>query len=206
MVARRWLLHPPLYGLYFVLTLAASNTTDLKGWTDLVWPLSISLLACGVFLARRPMPGPGTRTKPRCSERALVRGILHLRLPGGQPAGRARVLWLIGQEPGTGGPVPPRAPRTVAGSFAARAAGWDPLNQYAMIVGLCLVAYTVVRLYYGPAAASRSSGAPAAAGGLKRGSTATHPDIYLIVARQVHRQRAARSPLRVRQQRRSRSS
>ena len=40
MVARRWLLHPPLFGLYFVLTLAASNTTDLEGWPDLVWPLS----------------------------------------------------------------------------------------------------------------------------------------------------------------------
>jgi hypothetical protein len=30
MTPRRWLLHPFLFATYFVLTLAASNTTELK--------------------------------------------------------------------------------------------------------------------------------------------------------------------------------
>ncbi len=46
MAGRRWLLHPFLISLYFVLTLAASNAIALKGLRDLVWPTYISLLVC----------------------------------------------------------------------------------------------------------------------------------------------------------------
>jgi hypothetical protein len=48
MTARQWLIHPFFAGLYFVLTLAASNAIDLNGLRDLVWPISISLLVCSL--------------------------------------------------------------------------------------------------------------------------------------------------------------
>lgn len=35
----QWLLHPVLAGVYFVLTLAASNVMSLTGWRDLAWPI-----------------------------------------------------------------------------------------------------------------------------------------------------------------------
>jgi hypothetical protein len=48
MARRPWLFHPFLAGLYFVLTLGASNATDLNGLRDFVWPVSISLLVCSL--------------------------------------------------------------------------------------------------------------------------------------------------------------
>jgi hypothetical protein len=45
----RWRLHSFLAGIYFVLTLAASNAISLRGWTDLAWPIPTVLVLAGFF-------------------------------------------------------------------------------------------------------------------------------------------------------------
>ena len=179
MGARRWLLHPPLFGLYFVLTLAASNTSDLTGWSDLAWPISISLLACAVcWLAAYAWTRDGQKAAVLCllwfvafSVFGYVAEALRV----------ARVLGLIGSEPGLGALF---ALALFGPSLAIRrsARRLEPMNQYASIVGLCLVTFTALQLYRG----MREDRDPRAALPLPgvsedRGPTADRPDIYLII-------------------------
>ena len=45
----RWLLHPLLGGIYFVLSLAAANAISLTGWRDLQWPVPTALVLASLF-------------------------------------------------------------------------------------------------------------------------------------------------------------
>ena len=177
MVARRWSLYPPLFGLYFVLTLAASNTTDLKGWPDLVWPLAVSLLVCGAFWVAAYA---WTRDAHKAALLCLI-WFAAFSLFGyvAEALRVTRVLGLIGSEPGL---VALFLLALFGPSLAIRRASRRlvAINQYVMIVGLCLVAYTAVRLYYGlrqhrdPRSALPLPAAP-------NGVSTARPDIYLII-------------------------
>jgi hypothetical protein len=177
MAARRWSLHPPLFGLYFVLTLAASNTTDLKGWPDLVWPAAVSLLVCSVCWAAAYA---WTRDAQKAALLCLM-WFAAFSVYGyvAEALRVAEVLGLIGSEPGLGalfllalfGP-----------SLAVRRATrrMEAVNQYVTVVGLCLVAYTAVRLYYG----LRQHHDPRVALALPAARNVpgtARPDIYLII-------------------------
>jgi hypothetical protein len=60
MRAFRWVFHPFLFAVYFVLALAAPNADELTGWLDPVWPAAVSLLVCslccivGLAITREP--------------------------------------------------------------------------------------------------------------------------------------------------------
>ena len=177
MVARRWSLYPPLFGLYFVLTLAASNTTDLKGWPDLVWPIAVSLLVCGAFWVAAY---GWTRDAQKAALLCLI-WFAAFSVYGyvAEALRVARVLGLIGFEPGLAALFllalfgPSLAIRRASGRLLA-------INQYVTIVGLCLVGYTAARLYHGLRQHRDLRAAlPLPAAG--KGASTARPDIYLII-------------------------
>ena len=146
MGALRWVLHPFLFGLYFVLTLAASNTAELKGWSDLVWPIFISMVVCGVcWLAGFVLTRDPQKSGILCLLWYVAFSVYGyvaetLRMPG--------ALTLIGAERGLGvlfvvalfGP-----------SLAIRRTvrRLEPVNRYLSVVGLLLLCYTTIQLYLG---------------------------------------------------------
>jgi hypothetical protein len=179
MAARRWLLHPLLFALYFVLTLAASNTSDLKGWQDLVWPVSISVLMCGLcWLVALAWTRDGQKAAVLCLLWFVAFSVYGyvaetLRLSG--------ALRLIGSEAGLGGLFAlalfgpslaiSRSPRRL-----------EAVNQYATLVGLCLITFTTVQLYRGLGKGrDRAAGLPlpTVAGGQE--AAGGRPDIYLLI-------------------------
>ena len=146
MAASRWLLHPFLFGLYFVLTLAASNTAELKGWPDLGWPIFISLLACSLcWLAAFALT--------RDLQKAAIVGLLWfvafslfgyvaetLRVAGAlKPIGGELGLWIL----------------FVLALFGPSLAihrsvrPLEPVNRYLSLVALLLLGFTTVQLYRG---------------------------------------------------------
>src|SRR4051812_23849135 len=146
MGAWRWLVFPPLYAVYFVLTLAASNTSDLHGWHDLAWPLFMSVLACLLcWLAALSW----TREPQKAALLALLWFVAFSAY--GYVAEALRLsdaLRLIGSEGG------------LAGLFALAISGpslaisrtprrLEGVNQFATLVGLCLVAFTTVQVCLG---------------------------------------------------------
>jgi hypothetical protein len=179
MAASRWLLHPFLFGLYFVLTLAASNTSELKGWPDLVWPIFISLVVCTLcWVAGFALTRDRQKAAVLCLLWVVAFSIYGyvaetLRLDGG--------LRLIGDEPGLGvlfalalfGP-------SLAIHRSVRRL--EPVNRYMSLVALLLLGYTTVQLYRGllrdrdPLAVLPLPAAPT-----NRAPIGDRPDIYLII-------------------------
>jgi hypothetical protein len=146
MVAHRWVLHPFLFGLYFVLTLAASNTSEMKGWADLVWPILISTVVCGVcwvagFVLTRDPEKAGILCLLWFVAFSVYGYVAEtLRLPG--------ALTVIGAERGLGVLF---ALALFGPSLAIRRTvrRLEPVNRYLSLVGLFLVGYTTVQLYFG---------------------------------------------------------
>jgi hypothetical protein len=172
-------LHPFLFGLYFVLTLAASNTVELKGLPDLVWPIFISLAACGLcWIAALAV----TRDSQKAGVLALLWFVAFslygyvaetLRVPG--------ALRLIGAERGLGMLF---AVALFGPTLAIRRTGrpLEPVNRFLSLVGLFLVAYTGFQVLLGlretrnpraalPLPAVRPGPAPVSG----------RPDIFLII-------------------------
>jgi hypothetical protein len=175
----RLVLHPFLFALYFVLTLAASNPNDLTGWSDLAWPILVSLLVCG-FLCLMGF------ALTRAPQKAALLGFLWFvafAVYGyvAETLRAAGTLGLIGGELGLGvlfllalfGP-------SVAISRSARRL--DPANRYLSLVALLLVAYTSVRLCRGLFRDQFASATlPLPAVSFDPATNRTRPDIYLIV-------------------------
>ncbi|MGH7580012.1 MAG: hypothetical protein ACREM9_07560 [Gemmatimonadales bacterium] len=179
MAASRWLLHPFLFALYFVVTLAAANTNELKGLADLVWPVSISLLVCSFcWLAGYALTRDG--------QKAAILGLLWfvafsifgyvaetLRLP--------LTLRLIGEEPGLGVLF---ALALFGPTLAIHRSGrrLKPVNRYLSLVGLCLLGYTTFQLYRG-LQRERDRGAvlPLPPVLADRAAMGDRPDIFLII-------------------------
>ena len=179
MAAWRWLLHPLLFALYFVVTLAASNTSDLKGWQDLAWPISISVLVCILcWLAALAW----TRDRQKAAVLCLLWFVAFsvygyvaetLRLSG--------ALRLIGSEAGLGGlfVLALFGPSLAINRYPRRL---EVVNQYATLVGLCLVGFTTVQLYLGLAKdrdPAPTLPLPTVVEG--QASAGDRPDIYLII-------------------------
>ncbi len=182
-------LHPFLFGLYFVLTLAAANTAELKGWPDLVRPILISLAVCGVCWA-------AGYALTRDSQKAATLSLLWflafslygyvaetLRVPG--------VLRLIGEERGLGvlfalmliGP-------SLAVHRTARRLG--PINRYLSLVGLILLGYTSFQLYRGLRTGQNSQGALTLPMSLADSRPAGDDRRHLLdCPGQIHRQRVS---------------
>jgi hypothetical protein len=179
MAAWRWLFSPLLYAVYFVLTLAASNTSDLHGWHDLVWPLAMSILVC-LLCAVAALTW--TRDRQKATLLALLWFVAFsvygyvaetLRLSGS--------LRLIGAEAGLGGLFAlglfgpslfiRRSPRRL-----------EAVNQFATLVGVCLVVFTLAHLYLG-LRKGRNPGAslPLPAVIPERAAASVKPDIYLVI-------------------------
>ena len=146
MAAGRWLLHPFLIGLYFVLTLAASNTIALRGPRDLAWPILISLLVCTLCWA---VAYALSRNAHKASLLSLIWILAFssfgyisetLRLPG--------TLKVIGGEPGLGVLF---AVMLIGLSLAIHRSvrNLAPYSRYLTLVALLLVGYTTVQLYRG---------------------------------------------------------
>ena len=179
MAVRRWLLHPFLFGFYFVLTLAASNTSELKGWPDLVWPILISLVACSLLWV------VGFATT-RDTQKAAVLCLLWFVAFSvyGYVAETLRVsgtLRVIGREGGLGVlfGLALFGPSLAIGRSARRL---DPVNRYMSLVALLLLGYTTVQLYLG----LRRDRDPRASLPLPavlpdQAPTGERPDIYLII-------------------------
>lgn len=171
-------LHPFLFGLYFVLTLAAANTAELKGWPDLVRPILISLLACGLcWFAGYALT--------RDSQKAAILSLLWflafslygyvaetLRVPG--------VLRLIGEERGLGVlfALVLMGPSLAVHRTARRL---EPVNRYLSLVGLILLGYTSIQLYRGLRAGQTSRGVLPLPRVSAEPRPTDQPDIYLII-------------------------
>lgn len=179
MRSHRWLLHPFIVAVYFVLTLAAANATALHGWRDLVWPASISLVLCSLCWA---MGYALTRDAHKASLLNLlwvvafsVFGYIAETLrPGG-------VLKVIGGEPGLGGLF---AIAILGPSLAIRrtARQLEPVNRYLTLVGVVLVGYTAMQLHRG-LDDDRDRRAPLSLSSISsdRARAQDPPDIYLII-------------------------
>jgi hypothetical protein len=179
MAGRRWLVHPFLVGLYFVLTLAASNATDLNGLGDLVWPISVSLLVCGLFWT---VGYALTRDAHKASLLSLlwvvafsvfgyVADILH-------PTG---TLQRMGGALGLGGLF---AIALFGPSLAICRTGrpLDPVSRYLTLVGVLLVGYTTVQLYRGlPQERDLRAFVPPPSVPNDRAKPVDPPNIYLII-------------------------
>ncbi|HEY9506284.1 MAG TPA: hypothetical protein VIQ27_09955 [Gemmatimonadales bacterium] len=175
----RWLVSPLLYAIYFVLTLAASNTSDLHGWHDLAWPMGMSVLVC-LLCCLAALAWAKDRQKAALL--ALLWFVAFsvygyvveaLRLSG--------ALRLIGAEAGLGGLF-------VLGVFGPSLAisrsprRLEAVNQFAKLVGVCLVVFTIVELYLGLGRGRSGSTAlplPTVIG--ERAPAGAKPDIYLII-------------------------
>lgn len=179
MAAWRSLALPLLYAIYFVLTLAASNTSDLHGWHDLAWPMVMSALVC---LLCWVMALTWTRNRHKAALLALlwlvafsVYGYVAetLRLSG--------ALRLIGAEAGLGGLF-------LLGLFGPSLAisrsprGLEAVHRFATLVGVCLIAFTAVQLYLG-LARDRTPATPPTLPKViaERLPVGPRPDIYLII-------------------------
>lgn len=179
MAGRQWLFHPFLVSLYFVLTLAASNTIALKGLQDLAWPTFISLLVCTLCLIV-------AYALSRDAQKASLLGLLWivafsvfgyvsetLREPG--------TLKAIGGELGLGGLF---AIILISLSLAIQRTGRNlaPYNRYLALVAVLLVGFTVFQLYRGLRQERdlRTLVAPLAIPS-NRARLLAAPDIYLIV-------------------------
>lgn len=179
MAAWRWLVSPLLYAIYFVLTLAASNTSDLHGWHDLAWPMSMSALACLLFW----LTGL-TWTKDRHKAALLALLWLVAFSVYGYVAETLRLsgaLRLIGAEAGLGGlfAMALFGP-SVAISRSPRRL--EAVNQFATLVGLCLIAFTTAQLYLGLAKGRDPAAAlPLPTVAAERAPAGARPDIYLII-------------------------
>lgn len=175
----RWILHPFLAGLYFVLTLAAANSGALHGWRDLVLPVAISLSFCALCwivafaLARDAQKAAFISLLWVVAfsvfgyvAEALRTGDL-LRRAGGEPT----LCLLFGLA-------------VIGPSLAIRRTGrgLERLNHYLTLVAVILVIYTSTQVYRGMddnpkvvaslSLPSRSSD--------PRGAN-ERPDIYLLV-------------------------
>lgn len=146
MAGRRWLLHPFLAGLYFVLTLAASNAIALHGLRDLVWPISISLLVGGLCWT---VGYALTRDARKASLLSLL-WVIAISVFGYvvdalRPAG---ALNLLGGELGLSGLF---AIALFGPSLAIHRTvrNLDALSRYLTLVGILLVGFTTVQLYQG---------------------------------------------------------
>jgi hypothetical protein len=179
MAARRWLPHPFLITLYFVLTLAASNAIAVRGLRDLVWPISISLLLCTLCWVI-------AYALSRNAEKASLLSLLWmvafsvfgyvaepLHIPG--------ILKALGGESGLGVLF---ALVLLGPSLAIQRTGrtLEPINRYLTLVAVLLVAYTAVQLYRG-LRQERDLRAlvPPPPILSDRAKTADLPDIYLII-------------------------
>ena len=146
MAGRRWLFHPFLAALYFVLTIGASNAIELNGPRDLVWPVSTSVLVCSLCWA---LGYALTRDAPKASLLSLLWIVAFsvfgyvadtLRPPG--------TLQRMGGVPGLGGLF---AIALFGPSLAIRRTiqRLNAVSRYLTLVTLLLVGYTTVRLYRG---------------------------------------------------------
>ncbi len=146
MAGRRWLFHPFLAGLYFVLTLGASNAVDLNGLRDFAWPISISLLVCSLCWT---LGYSLVRDAHKASLLSLLWVVAFsvfgyvadtLRPPG--------TLQRMGGVPGLAGLF---AVALFGPSLAIRRAvrRLDGVSRYLTLVSLLLVSYTAVQLYKG---------------------------------------------------------
>ncbi|HEY9508149.1 MAG TPA: hypothetical protein VIQ27_19515 [Gemmatimonadales bacterium] len=175
----RWLAHPFLAGVYFVLTLAASNAMSLTGWRDLAWPvptmLAVAAVAWALALGLSRDPQKASLISLLWIVAFSVFGyVAEALLPTG-------TLQLVGGELGLlvlfllaliGPTLAIRRTRRPLQAF----------NRYATLVTGILVAYTCVQLYSGmhqerrlrhlvPLPSSTGEGMAASA----------PPDIYLII-------------------------
>jgi hypothetical protein len=146
MTARRWLIHPFLVALYFVLTLAASNATALNGLQDLAWPISISLLVCSLcWTAGYAL----TRDAQKASLLSLL-WVIAISVFGyvADTLRLAESLSGIGGEPGLSGLF---AIALFGPSLAIRRTvrPLDAISRYLTLVSVLLVTYTTVQLYRG---------------------------------------------------------
>jgi hypothetical protein len=176
---RHWLIHPFLAGIYFVLTLAASNAVSLNGWVELAWPIPTVL---GLTAVTWLLAYAATRSAPKASLISLL-WIIAFSLFGYVteallPSG---ALQLVGGDIGLlglfllmlFGP-------TLAIHRATRSL--DPVNRYATLVTGLLVLYTGLQLARGLdqdrsqkiLVPPPSSVAPGAAG-------SQPPDIYFLL-------------------------
>jgi hypothetical protein len=144
--SRRWLLHPFLVAIWFVLTLAAANVSALRGWQDLTWPICISLGVCtGSWIVGFAV----TRNADKASLISLL-WIVAFSIFGyvAEPLHSADVPAQIGGEPVLGalfilalfGP-------TLAVSRMGRRL--EPVNRYLSLVAAALVGYTTARVFLG---------------------------------------------------------
>jgi hypothetical protein len=179
MAASRWLVSPLLFAAYFVLTLAASNTSDLHGWHDLAWPMLVSVVVCVLCWL---VALTWTRDREKAALLTLlwfmafsVYGYVTetLRLSG--------ALRLIGAEAGLGGLFAlglfgpslfiRRSPRRL-----------EAVNQFAMLVGLCLVVFTTAQLYLGlRKGRNQATSLPLPTAMAERAPAGVKPDIYLVI-------------------------
>lgn len=179
MATSRWLLHPFLFGLYFVLTLAASNTSELKGWPDLVWPVFISLVVCSLcWVAGLALTRDWQKAAVLCLLWFVAFSAFGYVAETLRGSGTLRV---IGAESGLGvlfglalfGP-----------SLAIRrsARPLQPVNRYLSLVALLLLGYATVALYLG-LRRDRNPQAmlPLPAVLTDRAPTGDQPDIFLII-------------------------
>jgi hypothetical protein len=178
-VARLWFLHPFLFGPYFVFTLAASNTAELKGWPDLVWPILISMVVCGLcwvagFALTRDTQKAGILCLLWFVAFSLYGYVAEsLRLPG--------TLALIGGERGLGVLF---ALALFGPSLAVRrmVRRLEPVNRYLSLVGFFLLGYTMIQVYTG-LRGSRDPHAvlPPPTTPTDRKPIGERPDIFLII-------------------------
>jgi hypothetical protein len=174
-----WLLQPLLFGLYFVLTLAGSNTAELNGWSDLVWPISVSLLVCVLCCG-------GAFAVTREPQKAAVVGLLWFAAFSvygyvAETLRAAGTLGLVGAELGLGvlfvtvlfGP-----------SLAIHRSRyrWEAANHYLGLVAVLLLGYTTVQLWRG-LLWNRESPAvlPLPTVTAQRMRSDDRPDVYLII-------------------------
>ncbi len=177
--SRRWLFHPLLLGVYFVLTLAASNAAAVNGWRELLWPAWVSLAVSILFWA---IGFALTRDEQRASLLAVlwvvafsVFGYVAETLrPGG-------TLTLIGKEPGLGGlfALALFGPSLAVGRTRRHL---EPVNRYLTLVAAILVGYTAIQLVrsWGDDR-EQPSPLPVPINRHARVSTEDLPDIYLII-------------------------
>ena len=179
MTAARSLLHPFLFGLYLVLSLAASNAAELGSWTDLVWPIGASLLIAGICW----LAGFAVSRQP---QKAALIGLLWFIAFSiyGYVAETLRdvgTIGLIGHEPGLGLLF---VVALVGPSLAIRrtARRLEPVNRYLSIVALLLLGYTTLQLCLviwrdggSPAVLAPPSARP------KPPAADEGPDIHLII-------------------------
>lgn len=175
----RWVFHPFLFGLYFVLALAASNALALNGVRDLVWPVTTSLLVCGVlWLVAYGI----TRHAQKASLLSLL-WILAFSVYG-YVAEYLRPTGVLGVMGGDFGLVGLFVIAVLGPSLAIRRTGrsLDSAGRYFTLVGALLVGYTTAQLYRGlRQERDLRAWVPPPSVRNDRSSTVHLPDIYLII-------------------------